>query len=170
MVRAHSQPRMQIVAAAHDKIGTERHWRGRCSRQQESAPPIQPEPAGGAQSRSRRSPVNVRSPGEIERALADFARKPNGGLIVTASALAASHRELIIALAARYKLPAVYYEYNFAAGGGLFSYGPISQTNTVPRQGTSTVFSKAKNLLTFRYRRQQNMSSCLTSRVRKRLA
>ena len=70
------------------------------------------------------SPVNVRSPGEIEGTLADFARKPNGGLIVTASALAASHRELIIALAARYKLPAVYYEYNFAAGGGLFSYGP----------------------------------------------
>ena len=70
------------------------------------------------------SPVNVRDAGEIERGVADFARRPNGGLIVTASAPAAAHRELIIALAARHKLPAAYYEYNFAAGGGLFSYGP----------------------------------------------
>ena len=70
------------------------------------------------------SPVNVRDPGEIERAVADFARKPNGGLIVTASAGAAAHRQLIIRLAARHKLPTAYYEYNFAAGGGLFSYGP----------------------------------------------
>jgi putative ABC transport system substrate-binding protein len=70
------------------------------------------------------SPVNVRDRGEIERAVADFARKPNGGLIVTASALAATHRELIIALAARHKLPAAYYEQSLAAGGGLFSYGP----------------------------------------------
>ena len=70
------------------------------------------------------APVNVRDPGEMERAVADFAHKPNGGLIVTASALAAAHRHLIIALAARHKLPAAYYEYNFAAAGGLFSYGP----------------------------------------------
>jgi putative ABC transport system substrate-binding protein len=68
--------------------------------------------------------VNVSHTDEIERALADFVRKPNGGLIVTASALAATHRQMIIALAARHKLPAVYYEDNFANGGGLFSYGP----------------------------------------------
>ena len=55
------------------------------------------------------SPVNVRDAGEIERAVAAFARSPNGGLIVTASALAIVHRELIITLAARHKLPAVYY-------------------------------------------------------------
>ena len=55
------------------------------------------------------SPVNVRDAGEIERAVATFARSSNGGLIVTASALAAVHRELIIALAARHKLPAVYF-------------------------------------------------------------
>ena len=54
------------------------------------------------------SPVNVRDAGEIERAVTAFARSSNGGLIVTASALAAVHRDLIITLAARHKLPAVY--------------------------------------------------------------
>ena len=54
------------------------------------------------------SPVNVRDAGEIERAIAAFARSSNGGLIVTASALAAFHRDLIVTLAARHKLPAVY--------------------------------------------------------------
>ena len=53
-----------------------------------------------------------------------FARSPNGGLILTASALANVHRELIITLAARHKLPAVYYERSFVAAGGLVSYGP----------------------------------------------
>jgi putative ABC transport system substrate-binding protein len=70
------------------------------------------------------TPVNVREAREIEGALAAFASKPNGGLIVTASASAGSHRELIIALAARHKLPATYYEYNLAVAGGLLSYGP----------------------------------------------
>ena len=70
------------------------------------------------------SPVNVRDAGEIERAVAAFARSSNGGLIVTVSALAVVHRDLIITLAARHKLPAVYYERNFVAGGGLISYGP----------------------------------------------
>jgi putative ABC transport system substrate-binding protein len=68
--------------------------------------------------------VNMRDAGEIERAVAAFARSPNGGLIVTASAAANRHRNLIIALAARHKLPAVYYERYFVAGGGLMSYGP----------------------------------------------
>jgi putative tryptophan/tyrosine transport system substrate-binding protein len=70
------------------------------------------------------SPVNVRDASEIERAVAAFARSSNGGMIVTGSALAVVHRDLIITLAARHKLPAVYYERNFAAGGGLISYGP----------------------------------------------
>ena len=69
------------------------------------------------------SPVNMRDAGEIERAIAAFARSPNGGLIVTGSAPAVTHRDLIIALAARYKLPAVYYERFFAVAGGLISYG-----------------------------------------------
>jgi putative ABC transport system substrate-binding protein len=68
-------------------------------------------------------PVNVRDAGEIERAITAFARSPNGGLIVTASALSLVHRDLIIALAARHKLPAVYFERGFVANGGLISYG-----------------------------------------------
>ena len=67
--------------------------------------------------------VNVLDAGEIERAVAAFARAPNGGLIVTASPLAQRHRDLIVALAARHKLPAVYNERYFVAAGGLISYG-----------------------------------------------
>jgi ABC-type uncharacterized transport system substrate-binding protein len=70
------------------------------------------------------SPVNVRDPGEIERAVTAFARSGNGGLIVTGSALAQVHRDLIVKLAARHKLPAVYFERFFVTGGGLTSYGP----------------------------------------------
>jgi putative ABC transport system substrate-binding protein len=69
-------------------------------------------------------PVNVRDAGEIERAVAAFARPSNGGLIVTASARVVVHRDLIIALAARHRLPAVFYERFFVAAGGLVSYGP----------------------------------------------
>jgi putative ABC transport system substrate-binding protein len=70
------------------------------------------------------SPVNVRTAPEIERAIAGFARSANDGLIVTGSGLVAFHRHLIIALAARHKLPAVYVERAFVAAGGLISYGP----------------------------------------------
>jgi putative tryptophan/tyrosine transport system substrate-binding protein len=68
-------------------------------------------------------PVNVRDATEIERTVAAFARSSNGGLIVTGSALATSHRDLIIGLAAQHKLPAVYYERLFVTAGGLISYG-----------------------------------------------
>ena len=70
------------------------------------------------------NPVNVRDAAEIERAVAAFASAPNSGLILTASGLAAVHRDLIITLAARHKLPAVYFERLFVAAGGLISYGP----------------------------------------------
>jgi putative ABC transport system substrate-binding protein len=70
------------------------------------------------------SALNVRDAGEIERAFAAFARSSNGGLIVTSSALAFVHRELIITLAAQHKLPAVYNNRFFVIGGGLISYGP----------------------------------------------
>jgi putative tryptophan/tyrosine transport system substrate-binding protein len=69
------------------------------------------------------SPVNVRDPDEIERAVADFARSPNGGLIVTGSALAIVHRHLIITLAAKHQLPAVYFQRTLVIDGGLISYG-----------------------------------------------
>jgi putative tryptophan/tyrosine transport system substrate-binding protein len=70
------------------------------------------------------SVVGVRDADEIERAVTAFARGSNGGLIVTASAWAQRHREFLVTLAARHKLPAVYYERSFAANGGLISYGP----------------------------------------------
>ena len=69
-------------------------------------------------------PVNVLDAGEIERTVAASARSSNGGLIVTASAWAQRHRELLITLAARHKLPAVYFDRVFVAAGGLISYGP----------------------------------------------
>ncbi len=70
------------------------------------------------------NPVDMRDADEIERAVADFARAPNGGLILTASAAGVRYRDLIVTLAARHKLPAVYFERFFAAAGGLVSYGP----------------------------------------------
>jgi len=69
------------------------------------------------------NPVNVRDVGEIERAIVSFARSGNGGLIVTASPLTAVHRDPIVKLAARHKLPAVYWQRNFVTAGGLVSYG-----------------------------------------------
>jgi ABC-type uncharacterized transport system substrate-binding protein len=69
-------------------------------------------------------PVNVRDPAEIGRAVEAFARSPHGGLIVTPSALAVVHRDLIVALAVRHQLPAVYPVRVFVASGGLISYGP----------------------------------------------
>ena len=68
--------------------------------------------------------VGVRDAGEIERAITAFARSSNGGLIVTGSPLALVHRDLIITLAARHRLPAVYPFRYFATSGGLISYGP----------------------------------------------
>ncbi len=68
-------------------------------------------------------PIGVRDADEIERAVNAFARFSNGGLIVTGAALTGVHRKLIIALAARHRLPAVYSERNFVTGGGLISYG-----------------------------------------------
>jgi len=70
------------------------------------------------------SPIDLRDPAEIERAIASFAQSSNGGMVVTASAIAAAHSNLIITAAARYKLPAVYVQRYYAAAGGLISYGP----------------------------------------------
>jgi ABC-type uncharacterized transport system substrate-binding protein len=69
------------------------------------------------------SPINISDATEIERGISDFAREANGGLIVSASALAITHRELIVTLAARHRLPAVYSVRDYAATGGLISYG-----------------------------------------------
>ena len=69
------------------------------------------------------SPINVRDTSEIERGVAAFARLTNAGLIATASAATVFHRDLIIALAARYKLPTVYSRRLYVTSGGLISYG-----------------------------------------------
>jgi len=70
------------------------------------------------------NPVNMRDADEVEHTLEGFARSANGGLILTAGPWGTVHRQLIVTLAARHKLPAVYYERYFVAGGGLISYGP----------------------------------------------
>jgi putative ABC transport system substrate-binding protein len=70
------------------------------------------------------SPIGVRDAGEIERGVTAFARGPNDGLIVTGSTLATLNREMIVSLAARLKLPAVYSLRFFVTGGGLISFGP----------------------------------------------
>ena len=69
-------------------------------------------------------PISMRDAAEMESEVADFARAGNGGLIVAASGLATVHRNLIVALAARYKLPTVYIERFFVSAGGLIAYGP----------------------------------------------
>jgi len=70
------------------------------------------------------SPVDPRDAGEIERAITAFARSATGGLIVTGSSLAVVHRNLIVTLAARHKLPAVYWDRTHVTLGGLLAYGP----------------------------------------------
>jgi putative ABC transport system substrate-binding protein len=70
------------------------------------------------------SPINTNDAmSDIELAVSDFAREPNGGLIATASASAITQREVIVSLAARHKLPAVYFHRDFVSSGGLISYG-----------------------------------------------
>src|SRR5262249_31216200 len=69
-------------------------------------------------------PVDLSDAAELERELVGFAQSANGGLILTASALSSVHRDLIITLAARHRLPAVYLERVYAEAGGLISYGP----------------------------------------------
>ena len=70
------------------------------------------------------SAISMRDAQEIEQDIAKFASSPNGGLILTASALSVVHRDLVVGLAAKYKLPAVYHRRYFVTGGGLMSYGP----------------------------------------------
>ena len=74
--------------------------------------------------RMEASPINVRDAGEIERDVADFARSANGGVIVTSAPETLRHRDQIITLAARHRLPAIYASRNFVTAGGLISYGP----------------------------------------------
>jgi ABC-type uncharacterized transport system substrate-binding protein len=70
------------------------------------------------------TPISLRDADEMEQAVAKFVRAPNGGLILTAGPTSVVNRDRIIALAARYQLPAVYFERFFVVAGGLISYGP----------------------------------------------
>src|SRR5262249_27680905 len=99
------------------------------------------------------TPVNVRDGGEIEHAIAAFVRTPRDGLIVTGSALTVFHRDLIVALAAQYKLPTVYFQRIFVTSGGLISYGAHVVDQYRPR-AMSTVFSRVRSPPTCRCRRR----------------
>jgi ABC-type uncharacterized transport system substrate-binding protein len=70
------------------------------------------------------SPIDLREPNQIEQAIANFAQSPNGGLILTASGIGAANVDLVIAAAARHRLPTVYIQRPFVVAGGLISYGP----------------------------------------------
>jgi putative ABC transport system substrate-binding protein len=104
------------------------------------------------------NPINTRDAGEIERAVAAFARSPNGALIVAGGAAQVLHRDLIMMLAARHKLPAVYIERSYVAAGGRSPMGLISSTSTGRRPATSIASSRAKSRRTCRCRHQRSTS------------
>src|SRR5262245_43828359 len=114
------------------------------------------------------TPVNLRDAPEIERALADFARTSNGGLIVTGSALSNVHHKLIITLAARHKLPAIYFERSFAAGGGLISYGSDYIDHYRRAAGYVDRILRGEKPADLPCRHRLSMSWCSTSRLRRR--
>jgi ABC-type uncharacterized transport system substrate-binding protein len=102
-------------------------------------------------------PIVVRDPANIERAITAFARTANGGMIVTASTPAVINRDLIIALAARYKIPAVYASAAFMPSpADWFRTGLISAISFAARPTTSIASSRAKNRPTSRCRRRLN--------------
>ena len=101
-------------------------------------------------------PIDMRNAGEIERAITAFAASPNGGLITTGSPGATTYRELIIALAVRHRLPAVYYAHYYVAAGGLISYGPDILDQCQRRRAMSTAFSRAPSRPTCQCRRLLN--------------
>jgi putative tryptophan/tyrosine transport system substrate-binding protein len=111
------------------------------------------------------NPVNLRDAGEIERTITAFARESDGGLIVAGATLASIHRELIITLAARHRLPAVYSNRFFVAGGGLISYGPdrVDVYRPAP-PATSIASSGARSRPTCRCRLRASTRRCSTSR------
>ena len=110
------------------------------------------------------SPVDVRDAREIDRAVTAFARGLNGGLIVTAAPSAAIHRDAIIALAVRHRLPAVYPYRFFVAAGGYSRTAQIRWTNTAAQPAILTVYSRGPNLAIFPSKHQLSSSWSSTSR------
>ena len=99
-------------------------------------------------------PLGVDSEDEIKRAVASFARNPNGGLIVTAGQRSSHHRELIAGLTTQHRLPAVYPAYFFVAAGGLISYGPDRVNPYGKPPGMLIASLRARNQPTCRCRRR----------------
>ena len=104
------------------------------------------------------SAIDTRDVGEIERALVAFARKPNGGLVVTASGSALIHRHQIIALATRLRLPNVYPFRYYPSNGGLASYGPNQIDQYRRAAGYVDRILKGEKPPTCRCRRRRYMS------------
>jgi hypothetical protein len=103
------------------------------------------------------TPVDAHNPVETQaKRIAAFASAPNGGLIVTVGGTAV-HRDVVMAAAAKNRLPAIYPYRYFAADGGLISYGPDTIEHVGPLV-TLTAFSRARNPQTCRYRRRSSMS------------
>jgi putative ABC transport system substrate-binding protein len=114
--------------------------------------------------------INLRDAAEIESSVAAFARAPNGGLILTASALSAVHRDLIISLAVRYKLPATFQERSYAAAGGLVSYGPNFPDQYRRAAGYVDRILRGANPPSCRCRRRRSTSWRSTLKLRRQLA
>jgi putative ABC transport system substrate-binding protein len=115
-------------------------------------------------------PIDLRDAGEIERAVSAFARSPNGGLIATVSAAALRHRDLIVTLAAQYRLPTVYPYRIFVTSGGLMAYGVDIDRRTGAPLATSTAFSRVRSLPIYLCRRRPSTSWSSTSRPPRRWA
>src|SRR5262249_61867300 len=116
-------------------------------------------PAVGASFGVELRPGDLRGTDEIERAIAAFAAVSNGGLIVTQNSFAILHRKLIITLAARHRLPAIYAYSSFVTDGGLISYGLIRWTATAVPLATSIASSGARSRRTCRSRRRPGTDS-----------
>ena len=108
-------------------------------------------------------PVDTRNASEIERDITAFAQGANGGLIVTGSPAAVAHRKVIIMMATRHRLPAVYSYPLFVTQGGLIAYGPDRWIVFDVPLAMWTVFLRGKTLRTCRCKRQPNSRSLSTS-------
>ena len=116
------------------------------------------------------SPIDVRNAAEIERDVTAFARSSNGGLIVVSSTSAVVNRALIVALAARLKLPAVYAQREFVAAGGLISYAADFLISSARPPATSIASSRVRSRAICRCRRRPSSSWPSTSRPLRRSA
>jgi putative ABC transport system substrate-binding protein len=116
------------------------------------------------------TPVDVRNAGELDRGISEFAGTPNGGLIVVANPLALVHRDAIIGLAARFRLPAVYFARSSWRAAAWFPTALTSRLNTAKPLAISTASSRARAPPTFQCRRRPSTSWSSTSKPRRRSA